>query len=255
MLKVEDLHVSVADKEIVKGVSFSLEKGKIYAIMGPNGSGKSSLCNALMGNPDYKTAGKIVMDGKEISKMGADERARLGMFMSFQNPEEIEGVGLEGLMRKAPMAEARGVPASHREAMQKPADKREEIRNWALVGGKVKKASEGLRLDAEKRDLNVGFSGGEKKKAEIVQMEILQPKLILLDEIDSGLDVDALKAVAKAINKMRDAERTFLLVTHYSRILKYVKPDSVLIMKEGKIVKKGGPELVREIEKEGYGAI
>ena len=119
----------------------------------------------------------------------------------------------------------------------------------------MKKASEGLRLDAEKRDLNVGFSGGEKKKAEIVQMEILQPKLILLDEIDSGLDVDALKAVAKAINKMRDAERTFLLVTHYSRILKYVKPDSVLIMKEGKIVKKGGPELVREIEKEGYGAI
>ncbi|MFA5412331.1 MAG: Fe-S cluster assembly ATPase SufC [Candidatus Micrarchaeia archaeon] len=239
MLKVEDLHVSVADKEIVKGVSFSLEKGKIYAIMGPNGSGKSSLCNALMGNPDYTAKGKIVLDGKEISALGADERARMGMFLSFQNPEEIEGVELEGLMRKA----------------AKPADKREEIRNWALVKGKVKKASEGLRLDAEKRDLNVGFSGGEKKKAEIVQMEILQPKLVLLDEIDSGLDVDALKAVAKAINKMRDGERAFLIVTHYSRILKYVKPDSVLIMKEGKLVKKGGPELVKIVEKEGYGAI
>jgi Fe-S cluster assembly ATP-binding protein len=239
MLKVEDLHVSVADKEIVKGVSFTLEKGKTYAIMGPNGSGKSSLCNALMGNPDYKAMGKVMLDGKDIIKLGADARARLGMFMSFQNPEEIEGVELEGLMRKA----------------AKPADKREEIRNWALVKGKVKKASGALRLDAEKRDLNVGFSGGEKKKAEIVQMEILQPKLILLDEIDSGLDVDALKAVAKAINKMKSEERTFLLVTHYSRILKYVKPDFVLIMKEGKIVKKGGPALVKMVEKEGYGAI
>jgi Fe-S cluster assembly ATP-binding protein len=239
MLRVEDLHVSVADKEIVKGVSFSLDKGKTYAIMGPNGSGKSSLCNALMGNPDYRATGRVVMDGKDITSLRADARARLGMFMSFQNPEEIEGVGLEGLMRKA----------------SKPADKREEIRNWALVGGKVKKASGALNLDAEKRDLNVGFSGGEKKKAEIVQMEILQPKLILLDEIDSGLDVDALKAVAKEINRMKSGERTFLLVTHYSRILKYVKPDCVLIMKEGKIVKKGGPELVKMVEKEGYGAI
>lgn len=239
MLRVEDLHVSVADKEIVKGVSFSLEKGKVYAIMGPNGSGKSSLCNALMGNPDYKAKGRMVLDGKDITKLSADGRAKLGMFLSFQNPEEIEGVELEGLMRKA----------------AKPADKREEIRNWALVKGKVKKASEALGLDAEKRELNVGFSGGEKKKAEIVQMEILQPKLILLDEIDSGLDVDALKAVAKAINRMRDAERTFLLVTHYSRILKYVKPDSVLIIKGGRIVKKGGPELVKMVEKEGYGAI
>jgi len=239
MLKVEDLHVSVAGKEIVKGVSFSLEKGKVYAIMGPNGSGKSSLCNALMGNPDYTAKGKIVLDGKDITPLHADERARLGMFLSFQNPEEIEGVELEGLMRKA----------------SKSSDKKEEIRNWALVKEKIAKGSEKLGLKAEKRDLNVGFSGGEKKKAEIVQMGILQPKLVLLDEIDSGLDVDALKAVTKEINKMRGPERTFLLVTHYSRILKYVKPDFVLIMKDGKIVKTGGPGLVKKIEKEGYTAI
>ena len=239
MLRVEDLHVSVADKEIVKGVSFSLEKGKIYAIMGPNGSGKSSLCNALMGNPDYLAKGKIILDGKEISSLSADERARLGMFLSFQNPEEIEGVELEGLMRRA----------------SKPADKKEEIRNWALVKEKISAGSEKLGLKAEKRDLNVGFSGGEKKKAEIVQMEILQPKLVLLDEIDSGLDVDALKAVSKAINKMKGGERTFLIVTHYSRILRYVKPDFVLIMKDGKIVKTDGPELVKKIEKEGYKAV
>ncbi|NYZ60782.1 Fe-S cluster assembly ATPase SufC [Candidatus Micrarchaeota archaeon] len=239
MLKVEDLHVSVAGKEIVKGVSFSLEKGKTYAIMGPNGSGKSSLCNALMGNPDYQAKGKVVLDGKDISSLSADGRARLGMFLSFQNPEEIEGVGLEGLMRKA----------------SKSSDKKEEIRNWALVKNKVRDASERLGLKADGRELNVGFSGGEKKKAEIVQMEILQPKLILLDEIDSGLDVDALKAVAKAINRMRKPDRTFLLVTHYSRILKYVKPDFVLIIKDGKIVKTDGPALVKKIEKEGYKAV
>lgn len=239
MLKVEDLHVSVSGKEIVKGVSFSLEKGKTYAIMGPNGSGKSSLCNALMGNPDYKAKGKVVLDGKDITALGADERARLGMFLSFQNPEEIEGVELEGLMRKA----------------SKSSDKKEEIRNWALVKNKVKDAGEKLGLKADGRELNVGFSGGEKKKAEIVQMEILQPKLVLLDEIDSGLDVDALKAVAKAINKMRSEERTFLIVTHYSRILKYVKPDFVLIIKDGKIVRQDGPALVKKIEKEGYTAI
>ncbi len=239
MLKVEDLHVSVAGKEIVKGVSFSLEKGKIYAIMGPNGSGKSSLCNALMGNPDYRAKGKIILDGKDITALGADERARLGMFLSFQNPEEIEGVELEQLMRRA----------------SKPADRKEEIRNWALVKEKIRKGSETLGLNAEKRELNVGFSGGEKKKAEIVQMEILQPRLMLLDEIDSGLDVDALKAAAKAINKMKGPDRTFLLVTHYSRILKYVKPDFVLIIKDGKIVKEGGPELVKKIEKEGYKAV
>ncbi|MEM4272548.1 MAG: Fe-S cluster assembly ATPase SufC [Candidatus Bilamarchaeaceae archaeon] len=239
MLKVEDLHVSVAGKEIVKGVSFSLEKGKTYAIMGPNGSGKSSLCNALMGNPDYAVRGRVVLDGKDISRLRADERARLGMFMGFQNPEEIEGVELEALMCRA----------------FKPADKKEEIRNWAIVKEKIRKVSEKLGLKAEKRELNVGFSGGEKKKAEIVQMEILQPKLVLLDEIDSGLDVDALRAVARAINKMRDKERAFLIVTHYSRILKYVKPDFVLMMKDGKIVGKGGPELVKIIEKEGYKAV
>ncbi len=239
MLNVEDLHVSVAGKEIVRGVSLSLEKGKTYAIMGPNGSGKSSLCNALMGNPDYEAKGRIALDGKDISSLRADERARLGMFLSFQNPEEIEGVELEGLMRHA----------------SKPADRKEEIRNWALVKEKIRTGSEKLGLKAEKRDLNVGFSGGEKKKAEIVQMEVLQPKLIMLDEIDSGLDVDALKAVAKEINRMKDRERTFLLVTHYSRILKYVKPDFVLIMKDGKIVRKDGPELVKRIEKEGYKAV
>ncbi|MDD2655279.1 MAG: Fe-S cluster assembly ATPase SufC [Candidatus ainarchaeum sp.] len=239
MLRVEDLHVSVAGREIVGGVSFSLEKGKIYAIMGPNGSGKSSLCNALMGNPDYVSKGKIILDGRDIIPISADERARLGMFMSFQNPEEIEGVELEGLMRKA----------------AKPADKKEEIRNWALVKGKVEDAGGRLGLDAGKRDLNVGFSGGEKKKAEIVQMEVLQPKLVLLDEIDSGLDVDALKAVAKAINRMKGGERTFLIVTHYSRMLKYVKPDFVMVMKGGKIVKMDGPALVKRIEKEGYKAV
>lgn len=239
MLEVEGLHVSVAGREIVKGVSFSLEKGKTYAIMGPNGSGKSSLCNALMGNPDYVAKGRIVLDGKDISSLSADERARLGMFLSFQNPEEIEGVELEGLMRRA----------------SKPADKKEEIRSWALVREKIRAGSEKLGLKAEKRGLNVGFSGGEKKKAEIVQMQILQPKLVLLDEIDSGLDVDALKAVAKEINRMRYGERTFVLVTHYSRMLKHVKPDFVLIMKDGKIVKTDGPELVNKIEKEGYKAI
>ncbi len=238
MLKVEDLHVFAGDKEIVKGVSLSLEKGKVYAVMGPNGSGKSSLCNALMGNPDYKASGRILLDGKDISSLPADERARLGMFLSFQHPEEIEGVELEQLMRRA----------------SRPADKKEEIRNWAIVGGKVREGSGRLGLKAEKRELNVGFSGGERKKAEIVQMEVLHPSLVLLDEIDSGLDVDALKAVADSINSMRGPERTFLLVTHYSRILHYVKPDYVLVMKDGRIVKSDGAEIVEKIEKEGYGA-
>ena len=238
MLRVEGLHVFAGGKEVVKGVSFSLEKEKVYAVMGPNGSGKSSLCNALMGNPDYRSEGRILLDGKEITAAGADERARLGMFLSFQHPEEIEGVELEQLMRRA----------------SGPADRKEELKNWAIVSGKVKEGSGRLGLKIEKRGLNVGFSGGERKKAEIVQMEVLQPSLILLDEIDSGLDVDALKAVADSINSMRGPGRTFLLVTHYSRILHYVKPDCVLVMNGGRIVKSDGAEIVEKIEKEGYGA-
>lgn len=239
ILSVSDLHVFAGGKEIVKGASFSLEKGKVYAIMGPNGSGKSSLCNALMGNPEYKISGRIALDGKDISGLRADERARLGMFLSFQNPEEVEGVGLEQLMRRA----------------SRPADKKEEIRNWASVSRKVKAGSERLGLALEGRELNVGFSGGEKKKAEVLQMEVLQPQLVLLDEIDSGLDVDALKAAANSINSMRGPKRTFVLVTHYSRILHYVKPDLVFVMKEGRIVECGRGEIVKRIEEEGYGAI
>ena len=241
MLELENLSVSVDGKNVVQNITFTLEKGKVYALMGPNASGKSSLCNAIMGNPRYKAKGKILFEGKDISSLPADERARLGIFLSFQNPEEVEGVPLSEHLRKIYMKK------------YSPEEKKDEIKLWAELDKKVADSAKDLSLSTKGRQLNVGFSGGEKKKGEMLQMGLLSPKLMMLDEIDSGLDVDALKAVAEKINAMRFPERAILLVTHYARILKYVRPDHVLIMRNGKIERMDGPELAEEIEEKGYG--
>jgi Fe-S cluster assembly ATP-binding protein len=241
MLVVSNLHVSSAGKEIVKGVSFSLKSGSITAIMGPNGSGKSSLCNALMGNPAFTARGGIKLDGSEMSSLGPEKRAKKGLFLAFQNPEEIEGVKVSNFIRKA--AAARDGGAQDLDAMVKSHER-------------LLSTLQALGMDKgfATRELNIGFSGGEKKRLEVLQMLMLKPKVIMLDEIDSGLDVDGLRLVAKAIKSLKaaDRRRAFLLVTHYPRILKYLKPDRVHVLAGGKIVKSGTAKLAHEIEKNGY---
>ncbi len=240
MLEVRDLRVSVEEKEILKGLSLSLGEGEVVAIMGPNGSGKSTLANALMGHPGYTvTAGEILLKGSSILEAAPEERARQGLFLSFQYPSEIPGVTLFTFLRAAINAqrEARGEERMRLFAYTKLLEER-----MALLG---------MRPEFKERDLNAGFSGGEKKRAEILQLAMLDPDLAILDETDSGLDIDALKAVADGIGAVR-AGKGILLITHYQRILEYVTPDRILIMKEGRIVKEGGPELAQQLEQEGY---
>jgi len=234
MLEVKNLHVYADGKEIVKGVSISLDYGKVYAIMGPNGSGKSTLCSALMGDPALKATGSILLDGKAISSK-PDERAKKGIFLAFQNPEELEGVRASGLIRKA---------RSGGQDLDSIVKDHEQIMKEA--------ESLGLARTMVERDLNVGFSGGEKKRMEILQMVALKPRIIMLDEIDSGLDVDGLKLISKAIKQLNDGKRAFLIVTHYPRILKYVKPDVLHVMVGGRLVRTGSAKLAHEIEKKGY---
>ncbi|MDD5340646.1 MAG: Fe-S cluster assembly ATPase SufC [Candidatus ainarchaeum sp.] len=242
--EVKGLHVYSTGKgarEIVKGVSFSLKPGSITAIMGPNGSGKSSLCNALMGDPAFRTKGSIRLGGAELTKLGPDARAKKGIFLAFQNPEEVEGVKVSNFVRKAVAAKEGGM--NDLDAMVKSHER-------------LLSTLQALGMDKgfATRELNTGFSGGEKKRMEMLQMLMLKPKVILLDEIDSGLDVDGLKLVARAIKSLKaaDRKRAFLLVTHYPRILKYLKPDRVHVLAGGKIVKSGTAKLAHEIEKKGY---
>ena len=240
MLEIKNLHVEFKDKEILKGVNLTLEPGKVHALMGPNGSGKSTLAHVLAGDPRYNVvSGKILLNGKDITKSNPNERAKLGLFLSFQNPVEIEGVKLSTFLRQA------------YNSLNK---KKLSILEFNEL---LNKKAEELKIPKEflSRYLNKGFSGGEKKKAEILQLLVLNPKIAILDEVDSGTDVDALKIVARAINKInKSTGMTILIITHYNRILKYLKPDKVFVMIDGKVVKEGNnSHLAEEIDERGYG--
>jgi Fe-S cluster assembly ATP-binding protein len=236
-LEIQNLHVRTEEREILHGVDLVVNKGETHALMGPNGSGKSTLANTLMGNPTYEiTEGKIVLNGEELNEQDPDERARAGLFLAFQYPATIPGVSVANFLRMAVNAG------------------REEPIKVKEFGQLLKQNMDLLRInrDFTKRYLNEGFSGGEKKRAEILQLAMLQPAFAVLDETDSGLDIDALRIVADGVNAMRGDERGFLIITHYTRILEYVKPDFVHIMLDGRIVKEDGPELAQELEDKGY---
>ncbi|MEC9293811.1 MAG: Fe-S cluster assembly ATPase SufC [Chloroflexota bacterium] len=244
MLEIRNLHASVLDvenSEILQGVDLKVNMGEVHAIMGPNGSGKSTLANVLMGRPDYEvTDGDILVDGKSIIELRPDQRAHLGLFLAFQYPAEIPGVRPWQFLKAAhdAKAEARG-------------EEKMSVRNFTkLFDEKVDAV--GINPDLVKRSLNEGFSGGEKKRNEMLQLEVLQPSMAILDETDSGLDVDALRIVAEGVNSMRSPERSFIVVTHYQRLLNYITPDIVHILVDGKIVQTGGPELALVVEKDGY---
>ncbi|MGZ9425043.1 Fe-S cluster assembly ATPase SufC [Staphylococcus epidermidis] len=238
-LEIKDLHVSIEDKEILKGVNLTINTGEIHAIMGPNGTGKSTLSSAIMGHPSYEvTQGEVLLDGVNILELDVDERAKAGLFLAMQYPSEITGVTNADFMRSAINA------------------KREEGQEINLMQfiKKLDKQMDFLDIDKDmaQRYLNEGFSGGEKKRNEILQLMMLEPKFAILDEIDSGLDIDALKVVSKGINQMRGEEFGALIITHYQRLLNYITPDKVHVMYGGKVVKSGGPELAKRLEEEGY---
>ena len=241
MLKIENLHASIGDKEILKGISLTVNKGEIHAIMGPNGSGKSTLSSVLVGNPNYEvTGGSVTFEGKDLLELEPEERAHQGLFMSFQYPVEIPGVSMVNFMRAAlnERRKAQGLdPIPAPEFLKLMKQKRE------LVELDSKLAS---------RSVNEGFSGGEKKRNEIFQMAMLEPKLAILDETDSGLDIDALRIVAKGVNELRSPENATIVITHYQRLLDYIKPDFVHVLYKGRIVRSGGPELALELERRGY---
>src|SRR4249919_1259805 len=241
MLQVKNLKVRVEDREILKGINLTVNTGEVHAIMGPNGSGKSTLARALSGHPGYEvTEGQVVYDGKDLLDMDPDERAREGVFMAFQYPVEIPGVNNAYFLKAALNAKRKHHGQPELDAME----------FMQLVQEKSK------LLDIDKsmlsRAVNEGFSGGEKKRNEIFQMALLEPKLAVLDETDSGLDIDALKIVAAGVNAMRSPERAFIVVTHYQRLLNYIVPDHVHVLSGGRIVKSGGKELALELEEKGY---
>ncbi len=244
IMKIENLQAKIGDKQILKGLNLELEPGKVHAIMGPNGAGKSTLSKALVGHYDVEiTGGDIIYKGKSIKDMEAEERALEGIFLSFQHPVEIPGVNNAYFLRTALNAKLKH-------------EGKEEL-NAAEFLRAMKGHLEalGMKSDMISRSLNEGFSGGEKKRNEILQMLILEPEVIILDEIDSGLDIDALRAVSEGINKMKDGKRSFLVITHYSRILDYIEPDYIHVLKDGRIIKTAGPELVAELEEHGYDSI
>ncbi|HBC4362484.1 TPA: Fe-S cluster assembly ATPase SufC [Staphylococcus aureus] len=238
-LEIKDLHVSIEDKEILKGVNLTINTDEIHAIMGPNGTGKSTLSSAIIGHPSYEvTKGEVLLDGVNILELEVDERAKAGLFLAMQYPLEITGVTNADFMRSAINA------------------KREEGQEINLMQfiKKLDKNMDFLDIDKDmaQRYLNEGFSGGEKKRNEILQLMMLEPKFAILDEIDSGLDIDALKVVSKGINQMRGENFGALMITHYQRLLNYITPDKVHVMYAGKVVKSGGPELAKRLEEEGY---
>lgn len=241
MLQVNDLHVSIEDKVILNGLTLSVKAGEVAAIMGPNGSGKSTLSYVVAGRDDYDvTGGDILLDGESLLDLEPSDRASRGLFLAFQYPIEIPGVATMTFLKAALNAQRR---ARGEEELQTPEFMR-----------RVRETSAALGVNAEmlKRPLNVGFSGGEKKRMEILQMALLQPKFAILDETDSGLDIDALRVVADGVNALRDPRRGLLVITHYQRLLDYIRPDTVHVMAKGRIVKTGGPELALELEKNGY---
>ncbi|PWG17463.1 Fe-S cluster assembly ATPase SufC [Salibaculum griseiflavum] len=246
MLQINNLHVKLEeeDKQILKGVDLTVEAGKVHAIMGPNGSGKSTLSYVLSGREGYEvTDGSVSLEGEDVLELEPEERAALGIFLAFQYPIEIPGVGNMTFLRTALNA-------------QRKAKGQEEM-SAADFLKLIREKAKDLKIDADmlKRPVNVGFSGGEKKRNEILQMAVLEPKMCILDETDSGLDVDAMKLVADGVNALRSEGRGFLVITHYQRLLDHIVPDVVHIMADGRIVKTGGPELALEVEKNGYGDI
>ena len=238
-LTVKDLHVAIDGKEILKGVNLEIKGGEIHAIMGPNGTGKSTLSSAIMGHPKYEvTSGNITLDEQNVLEMEVDERARAGLFLAMQYPSEINGVTNADFLRSA---------------LNSRLGEGNEISLMKFIR-KMDKQMEYLEMDLDmaQRYLNEGFSGGEKKRNEILQLMMLEPKIAILDEIDSGLDIDALKVVSKGINQMRGEDFGCLIITHYQRLLNYITPDHVHVMMQGRIVKSGGPELAQRLEAEGY---
>jgi Fe-S cluster assembly ATP-binding protein len=241
MLEVKNLSVEIKGKPILDALSLTVKTGEIAAIMGPNGSGKSTLSYVIAGKPDYEvTSGEILLDGENLLEIEPDARAAKGVFLAFQYPIEIPGVATMTFLKAALNAQRR----AHGLADLTTPDFMRAVRS----------AAQGLKIDPEmlKRPLNVGFSGGEKKRMEILQMTLLAPRLGVLDETDSGLDIDALRIVAEGVNALRRPERSFLVITHYQRLLEYIKPDVVHVMARGRIVKSGGPELALELERNGY---
>ncbi|MCM3574765.1 Fe-S cluster assembly ATPase SufC [Mesobacillus subterraneus] len=239
VLSIKDLQVEIEGKQILKGVDIEVKGGEIHAIMGPNGTGKSTLSSAIMGHPKYEvTNGTVTLDGEDVLEMEVDERARAGLFLAMQYPSEISGVTNADFLRSA---------------LNSRLGEGNEISLMKFIR-KMDKQMEFLEMDLDmaQRYLNEGFSGGEKKRNEILQLMMLEPKIAILDEIDSGLDIDALKVVSKGINEMRSEDFGCLIITHYQRLLDYITPDYVHVMMQGRIVKSGGPELAQRLEAEGY---
>lgn len=241
MLKIKNLHASVEGKEILKGINLEVNPGEVHAIMGPNGSGKSTLASVIAGNEDFEvTDGTIELEGEELNELAPEERAHQGVFLSFQYPVEIPGVTVTNFMKTAinETRKARGLEEMPANEMLK----------------KIREKSELLEIDRKflSRSLNEGFSGGEKKRNEIFQMAMVEPKLAILDETDSGLDIDALKVVSNGVNRLKTSENATIVITHYQRLLDYIVPDHVHVLLNGKIVKSGGKELALELEEKGY---
>ena len=246
MIESKDLHASIEtddgeEKEIIKGLSLSIGDGEVHAIMGPNGSGKSTLSYVLAGRDDYEvTNGSAELDGEDLLEMDPEERAAAGVFLAFQYPVEIPGVNMSTFLKTSINAIRK----------QRGEEELDALGMLKLIKQKTEQL--GIKEDMMKRAVNVGFSGGEKKRNEVLQMAMLEPKFCVLDETDSGLDIDALKIVADGVNALRAEKRSFLVITHYQRLLDYIKPDHVHVLAHGKIVKSGGPELALELEEKGY---
>ena len=245
MIEIKNLHACIetdeGEKEIIKGLDLSIKPGEVHAIMGPNGAGKSTLSYVLAGREEYEvTQGSTTLDGKDLLEMEPEERAAAGLFLAFQYPVEIPGVTMSTFLKTSLNAIRK----------QRGEEELDSLALLKLIKAKTKEL--GISDDMMKRAVNVGFSGGEKKRNEVLQMAMLEPKFCVLDETDSGLDIDALKIVAEGVNKLRGPDRAFLVITHYQRLLDYIKPDVVHIMADGKIVKTGGPELAQALEEQGY---
>ena len=241
MLKIENLHVRVAGKDILKGLTLTVEAGRVHAIMGPNGAGKSTLGNIIAGREGYEiTEGSVTFEGRDLLELEPEERAAAGVFLAFQYPVEIPGVNNTYFLRAALNAQRKARGEEELDSMQFLKKVREKL---AVLH---------LKDELLHRGVNEGFSGGEKKRNEIFQLALLEPKLAILDETDSGLDIDALKAVADGVNALRSPERAFLVITHYQRLLDYIRPDVVHVLADGRIVQTGGPELALELEQHGY---
>ena len=243
MLEIKNLKASINNKQILKGLNILIKPGELHAIMGPNGSGKSTLANVLSGKEGYEVSGELKYQGKDLIKIPIDERAQKGIFLAFQYPTEIPGVNTNNFLKTSlnKIRKARG---------------EKELDTLSFIKMIKEKSNElGMNENMLSRQLNVGFSGGEKKKNEILQMKILNPNLAILDETDSGLDIDALKTVAKGVNSTRDKNKSFLVITHYQRLLNYIKPDFVHVLADGKIIKSGSMELAEQLEKTRYKGI